>query len=187
MMMLPKLPRSVDLTSFWLTISLFCGLIVGILFWISQFPHWFVSGWMAASFVFLPGLLYPHKVFMPYKIWNKAARFVAHVGTIFLQSICFYVIFFAVGRAGSRLIIDLPMPQKTMWCKRRSLEPATYFSQYAGVGEGISKKGWLLNYVSWAVKSGNLWAWSLLPFLILLSVLETDKEESISSNIYTLY
>jgi hypothetical protein len=188
MVKLPIRPRRVDLMSFWLTMSLLFGLMTAILLWIIQSAGWAVLGVIAAFILALPGLLYPRSIHLPYRIWNKAARTVAQVGTIFLQGVCFYIVFFAVGRAGSRLMLDLSLSRKTVWRERRTLEPTMYFSPHTGIeNRGTSEKGWVLNYISWSVRSGNFWACCLLPFLIVLSLLEAGKKESRSPHIYSLY
>ena len=48
-----------------------------------------------------------------------------------------------------------------------------YGSQHHAVQEQAGVYGWVRSYASWAMRSRQPWALTLLPFLILLSLLET--------------
>ena len=187
MIILPYRPRRIDIISFWLATSLFSGLLMGTILWFFFSPQRFIFGAIFAFVLFLPGMVYPQTLSLPYSIWNKIARYFASVASIALMGICFYIIFLAVGRTGSRLMVDRPSSIKSLWYPRRTLTPATYISQHHAAEKDFPGKSWISSYLSWAVKSDNLWACSLLPFLILLSFLETGQETTVSSSVYTLY
>ena len=47
--------------------------------------------------------------------------------------------------------------------------------------------GWTRRYGEWAWRSGNAWAWSLIPLLALLKGVEGESAGSLGGNVYTLY
>jgi hypothetical protein len=124
---------------------------------------------------------------LPYRVWNRLARDFAHYASLLLMGICFYIIFVAVGRAGSSLRLARPTATQSLWVPRKTLAPTTYGNQHAIATEGSLKKGQIASLFSWALHSGNLWTCCLLPFLILLSLFETEQENSVPAGIYTLF
>lgn len=124
----------------------------------------------------LIGLLWPRAAVLPYRVWNKAGHKLAQCASRFLLMICFYVIFVAVGKSGSKLAL-LPTMQ-SLWLPRGSLPAAAYQTR---------DRGWILDYLSWSIASNNYWACCFLPFLIFLALLDTGQRESFPSGIYTLF
>jgi len=115
------------------------------------------------------------------------AGYFARRARALIMGICYFVIFVAVGLAGSRILIAPPVAIKSIWVPRRTLAPGEYASQYDSETKEVPAENWISAFLSWAKRSGNLWACCLLPFLVLLSYFETDEESSVSGNIYTLY
>jgi hypothetical protein len=102
--------------------------------------------------------------------------------------ICYYIIFVAVGRSGSSLSLAYPSSPKSLWLPRGTLAPSAYVSQHGGTTMAFPEKGWMAAFLSWASQSGNVWAFSLLPFFILLAALQIDQKKShLPTNIYTLF
>lgn len=181
-------PRRAWLMSFWLAISLCSGLLIGLLSALLISPPWFGIGVMLALVLACPGLLWPQAIARPYAVWNRRARYFGRAAHLWLMGICFYIIFVAVGRTGSSLRLAHPPPTTSLWVPRGTLAPSAYGSQH-GASDGASlQKGWIATFLSWAVRSGNFWALSLLPFFILLSALQIDQKKSnFPANIYTLF
>jgi len=115
------------------------------------------------------------------------AGYFARCVSLLLMAICYFVIFVAVGLAGARILIAPPVTIKSIWVPRRTLAPAEYASQYDTETKEVPTENWISAFLGWAKRSGNLWACCLLPFLLLLSYLETGEESSVSGSIYTLY
>ena len=75
----------------------------------------------------------------------------------------------------------------TSWERRSSLPDEAYGLPYVGRGEASAGTGWIRGYISWAIRSGNAWSISLLPFLWLLRLLSDREEKALEANIYTLF
>jgi hypothetical protein len=102
--------------------------------------------------------------------------------------ICYYIILVAVGQSGSPLNLAYPPSPEPLWLPRGTLAPSAYRSQYGVATRTSSEQGWVAAFLSWAAQSGNFWAFSLLPFFILLAALQTGREKgNFPANIYTLF
>lgn len=184
---LPSRPRPACLMGFWLGITLAGGLVIGFLLAVLVSP--LVSGiaLILALLLALLGFLQRQVVSIVYNAWNWMARRFTGVARRILLRICFYVIFAGVGLTGSSLGIGRPTSSRSMWVRRKTLQPIAYFHQYNLSTKELPRRGWVITFVSWAVRSGNFWAFCLLPFLILLGSLHADQERSFPANIYTLF
>jgi hypothetical protein len=186
MITLPSPPRRAWVMSFWLTVSVGGGLLIGLLSALLISPRWFGLGAMLALVLAVPRLLWAQTI--AYKLWNILARYFGHAAHLWLVGICFAIIVVAVGRKGSSLRLARPSSTASLWMPRGTLAPGAYISQYNVATAGSSEKGWIATFFSWATQSGNLWALSLLPFFMLLSALRTDQRKSnLPANIYTLF
>jgi hypothetical protein len=184
----PYPPRRAWLTSFGLVMSLVGGLLIGALLSLRISPGWFIVGIVVALLLSLPGLLWPQTVSIPYRAWNKLAYAFAHLARLWLTGVCFYIVFVAVGRLGSSLKLDRSSADGSLWVSRETSVPVTYGSPHGIIRAKSSRRGWVSAFVSWALQSGNGWACCLLPFLLLLSVLEGEQEESVlPTHTYTLF
>jgi hypothetical protein len=181
-------PRRAWLMGFWFAISVCSGVFIGLVSALLISPQWCVLGGIPVVVLACTGLLWRRAIRKAYAVWNRLALGFGRAAQLLLMGICFYVIFVAVGRTGSALRLAHPSPTASLWVARGTLAPNAYVSQY-GAGDGASlQKGWIATFLSWAVRSGNWWALSLLPFLILLSALQIDETKStFPANIYTLF
>jgi hypothetical protein len=174
--------------SFGLVMSLVSGLLIGALLSLRISSGWFVVGIVVALMLSLPGLLWPQIVSIPYRAWNKLAYAFAHLARLWLTGVCFYIVFVAVGRLGSSLKLARLTADESLWVPRETRVPAAYGSLHGIIRAESSKRGWISAFVSWAMQSGNGWACCLLPFLMLLSVLEGEQEEgNLPTHTYTLF
>lgn len=188
MMTLPSPPNLLWWLSFLLVISLCAGLIVGALLWILASPPWSGLGVILALLLVAVGLLKRRKLSRPYAAWNSLARKVAQVAQLWVEGVCFYTVFLAVGRTGAPLRLARPESgTESLWTSRETLAPGAYIYHQAAKGEGLARRSWILGFVSWAVGSRNVWVCCLLPFLVLLKALDTEEESEFPDSIYTLY
>lgn len=187
MIILPSPPRRASLISFWLAISVICGLLFGVFSSLLISPRLLGTGAILTFVLALPGLLWPSAISIPYKVWNKLAHYFSQVAVLLLNGICFYIVLVAVGRTGSSLLLTRPPSGKSLWVPRKTLSSDAYPSQYWLRAPETHDKPWFVTFCLWAKNSGNLWAVSLLPFLILLSAFEIHAGRRLPTNIYTLY
>ncbi len=191
MMILPFPARRHWLISFWLVISIGMGALFGASLAFQVSPIWLAFGVILTSILVLPGLLRPEVALLPYRAWNKLARYVVRGLRLLLMSVCFYTVFVAVRcrkRRRSSLNLASSTPNESMWVSRGTLTLESYASPYLAKTGCSSRSGWIANFISSITNSGEFWAFSLLPFLILLSVLQTDDEQTqFPTNIYTLF
>lgn len=188
MVMLPSQPyRGANLKGFWLVVSASIGALVGSLLILLISPEWFGGG-VAIAIVIAPiGLVWPMAVSKPYKAWNLLARYFAASARLALSGISFYIIVVTAGKMGSSLRLTAPAPTRSGWAPRDTLSGERLISPDIFPTRPSIDRSWILDYVSWAARSRNLWAVSLLPFLILLAAFETDTQRSVPSETYTLY
>jgi hypothetical protein len=104
-----------------------------------------------------------------------------------LLAIYFYVVLVAVGRGGTSLVLAPPPPRQSMWVPRGSLPTGAYVNQHAVVGNARAGQGGWWTVLAWGVRTGNVWACSLLPLLVLLASLESEAEQDFPAGIYTLF
>lgn len=187
MMMLPSPPRRGSVRSFWLVISVLAGSLSGALAAVFLSAQWFVMGLVLVPMIALPGLVWPRAVSGVYEAWNGVAGFYCRAARVLVKGICFYLVLAPANWTSSSLRLRRPPSGQSLWTPRRTLPAMTYGSQYDGGGGDSLRTGWILRLLSWTVRSGNIWALSLLPFMVMLSALETDEEISFPSNIYTLF
>jgi hypothetical protein len=109
------------------------------------------------------------------------AREFARGGKIWILSVLYYVIFMPVSWAGSSLRVAAPKDGESLWSER---EP---FSARPEVTGYVNRTGLTASLLCCARRT-NRWTICLLPFLLILTVLEADEQKtSIPSDIYTLY
>jgi hypothetical protein len=188
MITLPPFPpqRSV-LVSFWLVLNLAGGLLIGTIASLFLSPGWFVSGAAFAVAMAVPGLLRPQIASFPYRAWNKLARQFARVARFCVTGICYYGIFVTVGQTGSAVRLIRPTPHGSLWVSRRGSALPRY-PHPDGIAQELPQRSWIRSYCAWAVKSGNVWAVSVLPFVIVLAFFEAEQpRNALPADIYTLF
>jgi len=187
MVNLPSHPRQAWLKSFWLAIALLSGSVIGVLLAFLQSSLWLGGGIMLGIVTALPGLLWPQAVKSSYHVWNKLSGLYMHAARVAVKAICFYIIIVTTGWGGTSLRLARPTFAESFWQSRRTLAPASYPYQYEADARHHSWKNWQGLYLSWSAYSGNWWTICLLPFLIVLSFLDTEDESDLPSKIYTLF
>ena len=187
MITLPSRPRRACLRSFSLAVSLCSGVLIGATLTLLLSFQWVSLGAVPALVLAFPTLFCPHTLSRLYDVWNRMALLFNRVARLWLTGICFYIVLATVGLTGSRLRLAHPTASESLWVPRKTVPPATYKSQWVSIEKNGWRKGWIRSFVFWAFHSGNLWAAFVLPFLILLCLLEGDEESSAPTRIYTLF
>jgi hypothetical protein len=183
MITLPYRPRQAWLITFWVV---FCAFAAGVMTLAARMlfdRNIAASALVATLVVVVAGAIRTDTMREVYALWNRVAGWLLHRLTQWTVSVTFYVIFVAVGRAGSRLLLDGRHSRLSLWVTRRengSADPV--------VLRVSGSSGWLADYCLNAFRTGNAWACALLPFLALLALLHVPEEQAApSGNIYTLY
>jgi len=113
-----------------------------------------------------------------YRAWNpRLARPFNAAATRLVCWICFFIIFVAVGKAGTTLqLAKAPGSRRSMW------------RPVPGSTAAIHGTHWISDYVGWAAHTGNVWAITLIPFLAVLRLIATPEDANTTfANIYTLF
>jgi hypothetical protein len=183
---LPSTSRRAMLRSFWFVISVLSGLTVAILaFWLGPGMLW-ASVLMTVALAMLV-FVKERFVWRLYGAWNsRLARPVSAILQRVVLRLCYFIVFTAVGRAGSRLPRAEREACASFWSPRSSLAAEAYRAPFAAVWEG-RRGGWVRQYLIWAFRSGNAWAVALLPYIVLLRLCSSPEEKGVAGNIYTLF
>ena len=179
-------PTRPALVSFWLASSALAGTTVALVTWILDVPQPMAWGVLAAGSVGLPGVLWPSLVRRPYENWNRLARIARRAARLWLTGVAFLIIAL-VARSGARVAWSAPGSGASGWTPKRPPSPGSHRTTSDVSGAPGSGSGWLRAFAGWARRSGNTWAWSLLPALTLLEVVEGTSTRSLGGNVYTLY
>lgn len=120
-----------------------------------------------------------------YGAWNRRIiNLLARLTRNAVMGICLFIIFVATGRVGSRLRFG---GHAATWELRDSLPADAYELPFVSQGRLSAKVGWIRGYLRWAIRSGNVWSISLIPFLCFLRMLSTEEQKAVEGNIYTLF
>jgi hypothetical protein len=179
-------PTQPALASFWLVASASAGVSLALALWILQVPHPVTWGVLAVAICGIPGLLQPALVKRPYQAWNRLSGTARRAARIWLTGVAFLIIS-VVGRSGTRLAWRAPEASASGWTPKRPLPEGNQRSTSDIPSARESDRGWIRDFAAWARRSGNVWAWSLVPVLALLKVVEGKPTRSLGGNVYTLY
>ena len=177
-------PRRAPLRAFWLVQSVCAGFLVSIVGAVVAGRPYMLVGIVLGLMMALSGFWRPHAILGLYRSWDRWAESYALRARMLLLRISYYIVFAAVGCAGSSMRRDAN--SQSLWMPRTTLSPDTYLTQYDLAFPGFSRN-WTAGYLVWAYKSGNIWASCLLPFLILIAALETQRGKAHPASIYTLF
>lgn len=170
--------------SFWLVLSLGAGALVSVALWGLPTSGRLLAGAAVSAGVALPGLLRPDLAVTPMRVWNRGARLAGRAAALWITAVCFYVALILLGKAGSALRLDPPKGGGSLWTPWATDSGPDAVTTATGGPGGV----WA-EVATWARRSGNTWAWALLPLLVLLSLLDIPaaEEETPPPGIYTLY
>ncbi len=166
-------PTRPALASFWLVASAATGVALALALWILRAPHPVTWGVLAAAISGIPG-------------WNRLSRIARRAARVWLTGIAFMIIT-VVGRSGGRLAWRAPDTRVSGWTPKRPLPAGSQRTTSDISGASGSDSGWIRDFAAWAMRSGNAWAWSLVPVLALLKLVEGKPTRSLGGNVYTLY
>ena len=182
----PEQDRRIVLRSFWFVVSAIAAALVSLVTWLLHLPWWALGG---LTFVAAAWLAFSneHLVRRLYHAWNnRIIRPLSNLVTAIILRVCLLVVFAATGRAGSRLLVRGKFP--TMWVGRDDSSDHVGSLPFGVHGDSVAApNGWIRNYARWAMRSGNFWAFFLIPFFCLLRMVSAEEPTGSAGNIYTLF
>lgn len=183
---LPYQDRRTLLQSFWLAVSMLFGCLCWFFGWCLQMPFPWMAG--LAGGIALALLVWAKQEFVRrcYGAWNRRlVRPFAELASRAVLAICFFIVFVGTGRLGARL--QRGAETATTWEHRVSSDGKTFDRSFAGMAQPGASAGWIRSYVQWAIRSGNVWSITLIPFLLLLRLFRNEEQKGAEGNIYTLF
>ena len=142
-----------------------------------------IAGVVIAA-LFLVAAVHADGTYRLYQVYTRTSGMYARLMRAIAQLACFAIVTSA-RVSGTSLVIAIP-GSGSMWTPKRSLPRDAYVNPYALSG-GASGRGWIRGYVRWALRTHNLWALALLPFLVVLRTAQETSDHSIRGDIYALY
>jgi hypothetical protein len=188
MIFLPDSPNRLRLLSFWISLVFLLGIVVGIPLLLTS-QHYLIIPWILILVILIVvGFKNTALVSGIYRVWNNLAHAYGSLALYSITGICFYVILLITGRAGSILRISREETKgKSHWKPRETLHNDSYDSMYNSLSKNVNDRGAIRSLFDWSMETKNYWVICLIPFLLLIRVLETEEHKEFPSNIYTLY
>ena len=185
MLVLPYHGQRAWVRAFWLAMAFWAGLVVGVV--LPGGPgERAVTAAIAAVLVGAVPVVRHREARALYQLGVRASRLYARLARFALLALCYGIVFVAVGAAGSALRLRRPAPGDSLWEARPTLPAGAYRSQHDGAGSPGARRRWRA-ILAWATDSGNAWALTLVPFLLLVAALDTEDEAPYPIGIYTLF
>jgi hypothetical protein len=180
---LQRSPQRADLRGFVLATSLL-GMILTTIATVAIGRLWPVGfGALVAALSLALGMWRPQSFLMPYRVFNRLAADVSRLTATAVGLVSFYFVIGSASLAGSRLQRAKPARVHSGWRRREPVEVTSLW-------KGPMKRqphGWVSDYASWASSGERLWAWCLLPFLMMLSAVALEDDDIVSEGNYTLF
>ena len=183
MIVLPS-PRRAHLRAFCLVQGALAAIVTMIVAGLLGGRQYLGIAIVPAGLLAVVGLWYPKAAESFYAAWSRAAERYAKVARDMVLKICYCIVFALVGRVGSG--IQRTRVRESLWAARSTNLPEEYASQYDAAPRG-SLRSWPFTYLNWTRRSGNFGAAGLLPFLMLIAALDTEKSSAYPVAIYTLF
>ena len=184
-LVVPARPRRAAFRGFWLTMGVWAGLGTALIVPIGLAPR-LGAAVLAAALVVLASRLRAREAEQLYRLWARASRFYARITRLVLLRLCHGVVLVGAGLAGSTLRLAPSPPGESLWVDRSTLSTAAYRNQFEALNGTVPRGPWA-TMATWAIRSGNVWAVVLVPFLALIAALETDDRQQFPAGIYTLF
>jgi hypothetical protein len=182
MLQLSPKPDTLEVTVFWVSVSIVCFAVVGLTTYPLIYPML-----ITAAFAVIVGFWVPSVMSSAYDLWRTLTRHYIRLARLWSIGVCFYVILGITGSTKANLLLQRPPDSFSMWANWKNTEAEIYSKP-----DDMSKKrayirNWLTSFLDWAANPRHVWAYSLLPFVILLRLAEGEQQKQFPTNIYTLY
>jgi hypothetical protein len=159
------------------------ALLGGVLVAVLTTPIVGIAG-IVISALFLIASVRADGAYRLYHAYNVGTGIYARLMRAVAQLACFTIV--ASARlTGTSLVVALP-GSDSMWTPKGSLPADAYVNPYA-FSSVPGGRGWMRGYIRWARHTHNMWALTLLPFLVVLRSAQQSADHSIRGEIYSLY
>ena len=182
MIQLPPKPDTLELTVFWVSVSIACVAVVGL----STYPLIFPM-LASAALAAIIGIRFPSVMRTAYDLWRTLTTYYIRLARMWSIGVCFYVILGIAGSTKANLLLQRPPASLSMWAHWKHTEAEGYAKPVDTSIKRSYKMRWLTSFLNWAAKPRHAWAYSLLPFVILLRLVEGEQQKQFPTSIYTLY
>jgi hypothetical protein len=176
--------RRADVTAFWIIATTAVGLVSArIAVELKSSPA--VWGPAGAVLFLSPALWWRQWFYAVITAWNRFARVMTSGLRRYTLAVSYYIVFTAVGAAGSSLDTSPNQPQISKWLpihdenKRAALCGAAASCPTAEEHQTLR---------SWSRETRRPWAWCLFPITTLLLLLDGEQQDTAPpTSTYTLY
>lgn len=169
------------MTAFWILTTTVLCLGIGVVSWaLGVKASW---GWAATGLtVLLPGAVWTPWFEIGIRAWNKGVRLTVPLVRAYVLKVSYWVLISSVGRASSTLDLSLGSTDRSRWIPRGPRR-----DEIGGDGP-FPRHQPASGLVAWAWCRGKTWRLSLLPVMLLLTLLGDEAEQSgPPTGTYTLY
>jgi len=178
----PYHTRRAWLRAFWLVLSATAALLLAAALAAAGRGGAGVTGLVCFALLAVPGWLRPYALSVPYRAWNRGVRAFAELASGYVTRVCLWGIFPVVGAFGSAMRMKPGEAAGFGWAPRE-VAPG----EAAGMPEP-QRSDWYAAFRAWSARDDRRWTRVLLPFLLLLALLEEDPEQEVlEHDVYTLY
>lgn len=175
--------RRAEIVAFWTVATAVFFLVLGLT--AKTLGSTAPLSWAASGIVVLfPGIVWRPWFEFGVRGWNKVVRGLTAAMRAYVLKVCYYVVFNAVGQAGSAL--DLAARDDvSRWIRRnkRSGEGFGFLHRTGSAAGGHEQ-----SLLALAGSPGRAWLVCLMPVVMLLMLLRDEAQDSsLPSSTYTLY
>jgi hypothetical protein len=168
----PRNADTADLIGFAVTVAIVAGAAVWLALQVLGAGGAWLAGAAVAAVTGALSLALPHRLDAAYRLFHRAGRKVGRIGSTYATGVMFHTVVRAAGSTAGKEAVE-PV-DGSLWTPRRPTPLARVPAGRARVRP-------------WAGPSRHAWSVFLLPFLLLVRVLDPGQAEEPPSSIYTLY
>ncbi|MEX2380829.1 MAG: hypothetical protein WD490_00445 [Opitutales bacterium] len=187
---LPASPSATEVKSFWIVLIFFAVSAAGLIYRFFGPSTGFIIACLAAIFIVgVAGIIVPSVFRYGYKGTRALIRIIlVQFACLWISGVVFIFILLPNRLYGSWTTPSLFRSGNSLWDQKsiQSLVGGSGSSDL--VVDGTEDAAWLVLLLRWIKGTRNWWMLSLIPFMLLLSLIDSEKEDKLlSKDTYTLY
>ena len=123
---------------------------------------------------------------VPYRAWNSFARRIVNGARLYVLALCYMVVTAAgFGIRSNRFMRN--SESGSGWLPHQEAFPSDTDGSTVKKRGGVAPRNWKTDYVMWARATGDPLKIGILPFLVLLSILDYSEDIDVPTTTYTLF